>query len=189
VVAADVGDFARAPEVVDEVRSALGGLHILVANAGINRDRVVWKMEEEDWDAVLTVNLKGAFNYARAVAPLFREQGGGRIVGITSINGLRGKFGQTNYAASKAGLIGLVKSLARELGRAGVTVNAVAPGIVRTEMVAGMPEEAIRASVAETVLGRIGSPEDVANLVVFLASDLAGHVTGEVVRVDGGQYI
>lgn len=188
-LAADVADFSRAAEVVDEVRRSFGRLDVLVCNAGINLDGVIWKMDEERFDRVLAVNLKGCFNYCRAAAPVFREAKGGKVVNVTSINGMRGKFGQTNYAASKAGVIGLTKSLARELGRAGVNVNAVAPGLVETEMVAAMPEEAKAASVAETVLGRPGTPEDVANVVVFLASDLARHVTGEVIRVDGGQYI
>jgi len=186
---ADVADFARAQEVADEVRETFGGVDILVCNAGINRDGVIWKMTEENWDAVLDTNLKGYFNYARAVAPIFKEQKSGRIVNVTSINGMRGKFGQTNYAASKAGIIGLTKSLARELGRAQVTVNAVAPGLIETDMVANMPEEAKAVSLGETVLNRLGDPEDVANVVLFLASDLARHVTGEVIKVDGGQYI
>ncbi len=186
---ADVADFARAQEVVAEVRETFGRLDILVCNAGINRDGVIWKMDEEKWDVVIATNLKGYFNYCRAAAPIFREQKSGRVIHITSINGLRGKFGQSNYAAAKAGIIGLTKSMARELGRSQVTVNAVAPGLIETDMVASMPEEAKQASLSETVLGRLGAPEDVANVVVFLASDLARHITGEVIRVDGGQYI
>ena len=189
VLKADVADFGRAQEVVDQVREAFGRLDILVCNAGINRDGVIWKMTEENWDLVLTTNLKGYFNYCRAAAPIFREQKSGRIINITSINGLRGKFGQTNYAAAKAGIVGFTKSLARELGRAQVTVNAVAPGLIETDMIAEMPDEAKAASLAETVLNRLGTPEDVANVVAFLASDMARHVTGEVIRVDGGQYI
>ncbi len=186
---ADVSDFDRAQDVVAEVREKFGGLDILVCNAGINRDGVIWKMTEEKWDQVMAINLKGYFNYCRAVAPIFKEQKRGRVINITSINGMRGKFGQTNYAASKAGIIGLTKSIARELGRAQVTANAVAPGLIETDMVADMPEEAKAASLGETVLGRLGTPEDVANVVMFLASDLARHVTGEIIKVDGGQYI
>jgi len=189
VLQADVSDYARAQEVVTEVREGFGGLDVLVCNAGINRDGVIWKMPEENWDQVMAINLKGYFNYCRAVAPIFKEQKSGRIINITSINGMRGKFGQTNYAASKAGIIGLTKSIARELGRSKVTANAVAPGLIETDMVADMPEEAKAASLGETVLGQLGTPEDVANVVMFLASDLARHVTGEVIRVDGGQYI
>jgi 3-oxoacyl-[acyl-carrier protein] reductase len=189
VLQADVSDHARAQEVVDEVRETFGGLDILVCNAGINRDGVIWKMPEENWDQVMAINLKGYFNYCRAVAPIFKEQKSGKVVNITSINGMRGKFGQTNYAASKAGIIGLTKSMAREMGRAQVNVNAVAPGLIETAMVADMPEEAKKVSLAETVFGRLGTPEDVASVVVFLASDLSRHVTGEVIRVDGGQYI
>jgi 3-oxoacyl-[acyl-carrier protein] reductase len=186
---ADVADFNRAQEVVDEVRETFGRLDILVCNAGINRDGVIWKMTEEKWDQVIATNLKGYFNYCRAVAPIFKEQKSGRIVNVSSINGMRGKFGQTNYAASKAGIIGFSKSLARELGRAHVTVNVVAPGLIETDMVADMPEAAKAASLAETVLGRLGTPEDVANAVLFLASEMARQVTGEIIRVDGGQYI
>ncbi len=175
--------------IVAEASEAFGRLDVLVYNAGITADAVVWNMSEERWDVVIDVNLKGCFNYAHAIAPIFKAANGGRIVNVASINGLRGKFGQTNYAASKAGIIGLTKSMARELGRAQVNVNAVAPGLIETEFIAAMPEDAKQASVAETVLGRIGLPEDVANAVIFLASDLSKHITGEVIRVDGGQYI
>jgi len=149
----------------------------------------LWKMTEEQWDTVINTNLKGYFNYLRAVAPLMREQKYGRIVCLTSINGLRGKFGQANYSASKAGIIGLVKTAAKELGKSGVTVNAVAPGLILTDMMAKMPDEAKQASLNETALGRLGEPEDVAHVVSFFCSDLARHVTGEVIKVDGGQYI
>ena len=189
VLQADVSDYDRAQAVVSEVREKFGGLDILVCNAGINRDGVIWKMSEENWDQVIGINLKGYFNYCRAAAPIFKEQKSGKVINITSINGMRGKFGQSNYAASKAGIIGLTKSMAREMGRSQVNVNAVAPGLIETAMVADMPEEAKQASLAETVFGRLGSPEDVANVVVFLASDISRHVTGEVIRVDGGQYI
>ncbi|MHC4470320.1 MAG: SDR family NAD(P)-dependent oxidoreductase [Planctomycetota bacterium] len=189
VLQADVSDFARAQEVVEEVRESFGGLDILVCNAGINRDGVIWKMAEDSWDQVIGINLKGYFNYCRAAAPIFKEQKAGKVINITSINGMRGKFGQTNYAASKAGIIGLTKSMAREMGRSQVNVNAVAPGLIETAMVADMPEEAKKVSLAETVFNRLGTPEDVANVVVFLASELSRHVTGEVIRVDGGQYI
>jgi len=186
---ADVGDFEQASAAVKRVLEEWGELHVLVNNAGMNWDGVIWKMEEKQWDAVIEVNLKGYFNFTRAVAPIFRERKEGAIVNVTSINGLRGKFGQSNYAASKAGIIGLTKSVAKELGRYGVRVNAVAPGLIETEMVAGMPEEAKKKSLEEIVLGRLGQPEDVAEVIAFLASDSARHITGEVIKVDGGQYI
>ena len=189
VFEADVSDFARAQEVVAEAREAFGGFHILVCNAGITRDAVSWKMTEEAWDTVISVNLKGYFNYCHAAAGVFKAQGGGKIVNIASINGLRGKFGQTNYAAAKAGGIALAKSLARELGRSNVNVNVVAPGMVETEMIKTIPEKFLEAGRAETVLGRLADPQDIADVVVFLCSDRARHVTGQVLQVDGGQYI
>ncbi|MFH1531031.1 MAG: SDR family NAD(P)-dependent oxidoreductase [Pseudomonadota bacterium] len=186
---ADVGDFHRAQEVVAEICETFGTLDVLVNNAGINRDGVIWKMSEESWDSVLTTDLKGVFNYTRAAAPVFRAQKSGRIINVSSINGLRGKFGQSNYTAAKAGVIGFSKSVARELGRSGVTVNVVCPGLIGTEMIESMPEAAREAALEEIVLGRMGTPEDVAEVIAFLASDKARHVTGEVIKVDGGQYI
>jgi 3-oxoacyl-[acyl-carrier protein] reductase len=189
VVKADVSKTEDAMKMVENVVNELGRLDILVCNAGINMDSVIWKMTEEQWDSVMSVNLKGYFNYARAAAPIFKKQGHGKIVNITSINGLRGKFGQSNYSASKGGIIALTKTLARELGRYNVNANAVAPGMIGTEMMLKLPEEWKQKAVDETVLGRIGTPEDVANVVVFLCSEEARHITGEVIKVDGGQYI
>jgi 3-oxoacyl-[acyl-carrier protein] reductase len=188
-VRADVASFAEAQDMVKQVADAFGSVDILVCNAGINRDGVIWKMTEEQWDLVMDTNLKGYFNYIRAVAPYFREQKSGRIITITSINGMRGKFGQSNYAASKAGIIGLTKTVARELGSSRVTVNAVAPGMIMTDMAKELEQKWLDAATSETVLGKLGEPEDVAHLVAFLASDLAGHITGQVISVDGGQYI
>lgn len=188
-VRADAASFDAAAGAVTSAIEQLGRLDILVNNAGLNRDSVVWKMTEAQWDAVIDVNLKGCFNFIRAAAPIFKGQAAGKIVNITSINGLRGKFGQANYAASKAGIIGLTKTVARELGRFNVNVNAVAPGMIETEMMRALPQEVKAQAMAETVLGRIGQPEDVAHLVTFLCSDLARHITGEVIKVDGGQYI
>ena len=186
---ADVSDLAAAEMAVAATVQGFGRLDILVCNAGITRDAVVWKMPEAAWDEVLNVNLKGCFTFCRAVAPLFRAQRHGRIVTLASINGLRGKFGQSNYAASKAGVVALTKTLARELGPSGVTVNCVAPGMVATEMTAALPAEATEQAIKEAALGRIAQPEDVAHVVAFLCSDRARHVTGEVIKVDGGQYI
>jgi 3-oxoacyl-[acyl-carrier protein] reductase len=188
-IEADVASFDQAESVVASVTESFGDLHILINNAGINRDGVVWKMTEEMWDQVLATDLKGYFNYIHAVAPVMRAQKYGRIINITSINGLRGKFGQSNYAAAKAGVIGLTKTVAREMGRSNVTVNAIAPGLIETAMMQQLPEDVKQRALDETVLGRLGQPEDIAHLVGFLASEGARHITGEVIRVDGGQYI
>jgi 3-oxoacyl-[acyl-carrier protein] reductase len=188
-VQGSVANAADAARMVHAAVEEFGRLDILVNNAGINRDAVVWKMTDEQWDEVLAVSLKGQFNTIRAAAPIFRQQGSGRIVNIASINGLRGKFGQANYAAAKAGIIALTKSVARELGASGVTCNAVAPGLIETDMTRQMPTDVRQKALDEIVLGRIGTPEDVAAVVAFLCSDKARHITGEVIKVDGGQYI
>lgn len=189
VYQADVANYDRAHEIIADVVETFGALDILVANAGANWDGVIWKMTEEQWDAVIATDLKGVFNYCRAVAPLFKEASGGKIVNVASINGLRGKFGQANYAAAKAGVIGLSKTLARELARSNVNVNVVCPGLIGTEMIRAMPEDALAKSTAEILLGRLGEPEDVAEVIAFLASERARHITGEVIKVDGGQYV
>ena len=186
---ADAADYARVGEVVSGVIKEFGGLDILVNNAGITRDAVIWKMTPEQWDAVIGVNLKGYFNHIRAAAPVFKEQGHGKIVNIASINGLRGKFGQSNYCASKAGVIGLTKSVAKELGKYHVNVNCVAPGMIETEMTKTLPVEVVEAAIKESALGKLGRPEDVAHLTAFLVSEKADHITGTVIQVDGGQYI
>jgi len=188
-VKADVSNFQDAQNMVDTVVKEFGSLDILVNNAGVNWDGVIWKMSEEQWDTVMGIDLKGCFNYIRAVAPLFREQKHGKIVNITSINGLRGKFGQSNYSAAKAGVIGLTKTTAKELGKYSVNVNSVAPGLIETEMIKKMPDDAKQVSINETAFKRLGTPDDVAHVVTFLCSDLSRHVTGEVIKVDGGQYI
>lgn len=174
---------------VNEAVAQLESVSLLVNNAGITRDRSMVKMSDDEWQSVLSVNLTGAFNVVRALAPAMREARYGRIVNITSINGIRGKFGQANYSAAKAGLIGLTKTLARELGSRGVTVNAVAPGMVMTEMAKALPEEFLEKARAESVLPELALPEDIANAVLFLLSDAARMITGEVIRVDAGQYI
>jgi 3-oxoacyl-[acyl-carrier protein] reductase len=186
---ADVRDFQRAQGVVHDLIGRFGRLDYLVLNAGLARDRVCWKMSEEDWDEVLAVNLKGAFNYVRAAAPRLREQRRGSIVFMSSINGLRGKFGQGNYAAAKAGLVGFARSVALELGPHGVTANVVAPGMIRTAMTADLPEAAVERAQAEAALRKLGEPEDVAHVVDFLCRAEARHITGAVVRVDGGQAL
>ncbi|MFI5309721.1 MAG: SDR family NAD(P)-dependent oxidoreductase [Gemmatimonadales bacterium] len=187
VLRADVANFAAATDAVAAAVREFGRLDHLVCNAGIARDAVIWKMTEEEWDQVLDVNLKGCVAFCRAAAPVFRGKQSGKIVNIASINGMRGKAGLSSYSASKAGIIGLTRTLARELGPKGINVNCVAPGMVRTEMTAKLPKEILERAIAETALGRMGEPEDVARVVVFLCSDRARHITGEVIRVDGGQ--
>lgn len=188
-IESDVADFDAAEQTVARVVAELGGLDALICCAGITADRASWNMTEAEWDRVLDVNLKGSFNYCRAAGAHFRARSSGTIVNITSINGIRGKFGQANYAASKGGVIALTRTLARELGRYGVNVNAVAPGFVATEMTKDLPSEIVQAARAETVLGRLASVEDVADTVAFLCSPRARHITGQCIRVDGGQHI
>jgi len=187
--ALDVRD-ARAVEAAAAALAAEGlEPDILVNDAGITRDGVVWKLTDEDWGAVLDVNLSGAFRMTRAVAPAMRRRGSGAIVNIASINGLRGKFGQANYAASKGGLVAFTRAVARELAREHVRVNAVAPGFIETRMTRELPEKVLDRARAEAILGRLGRPEDIAHAVLFLASPLAAHITGQVLVVDGGQTV
>jgi len=190
-VQCDTSSFADAERVVKAALAEFGKIDILVNNAGMNWDGVSWKMTEEQWDRVIEVNLKGYFNFTRHVAPLLKDQKSGKIINITSINGLRGKFGQTNYSASKAGIIGFTKALAKELGAFNVNVNAVAPGLIETAMLreSDSRDKIVDMALNEIVLKRVGLPEDLANVVVFLASEKARHITGEVIKVDGGQYI
>lgn len=188
-IQADVRDYAGAERIVADVIRELGRLDILVCCAGITADATLGRMSEEQWDRVIDVNLKGCFNYTRAVARHFMEQKGGRIVNLASINGLRGKFGQANYAASKGGMVAMSKTAARELGKFNVNVNVVAPGMVMTEMARSLAPEFLEKAVGETALGRLATVEDCADTVAFLCSDRARHITGEVVQVDGGQYI
>ena len=184
---ADVRDGTMAEKVVEEVVASAGRLDVLVNNAGISRDHMLWKMSEEAWDEVLEVNLKGAFNYLRAAAPVFRRLQGGKAVNVSSINGLRGKAGLANYAASKAGLIALTRTAARELGAANVNVNAVAPGMVATPLTEHLPSEVLAQAMRESALGRLAVPQDVADVILFLCSAAARHITGQVIVVDGGQ--
>jgi 3-oxoacyl-[acyl-carrier protein] reductase len=188
-VQADVSSFTDAQKMTDQVVKEFGRLDILVNNAGVNRDGVIWKMVEEQWDEVIAIDLKGTFNYIRAAAPIFKEQSSGKIVNVTSINGLRGKFGQSNYTAAKGGVNALTKTVARELGRFNVNVNAVAPGLIETAMVKEAPEKVREMALSEILLGRLGQPEEVAWVVTFLCSERARLITGEVITVDGGQYL
>ena len=188
-VKADVSSYADAEEMVSRVAEAFGGLHLLVCNAGVTSDSPIWKMTEKQWDQVIAVNLKGYFNYNKAAAMVFKDQKYGKIVNISSINGMRGKFAQANYAASKGGEIALSKTLAKELGRFNVNVNCIAPGMVLTDMMKKIPMEFHAKALEETVVGRFATPEDVAHLVAFLCSDLSRHIAGEVIKIDGGQYI
>ncbi len=170
-----------------ELLAQEGRLDLLVNNAGVTRDGMLWKLDDGAWDEVLDVNLGGAFRVLRAFAPAMRARGRGRIVQVASINGLRGKAGQANYGASKAALVALTRTAARELGPRGITVNAVAPGMIETAMSDALPTAVVERARAETALGRLGTPGDVAGAVAFLLSDAARHVTGTVLTVDGGQ--
>jgi len=189
LLAADVREVATAERIVGEVVARLGRLDVLVCCAGITADGMVWKLTEAKWDDVLDVNLKGYFAYTRACAAVFKAQRAGRIVNVASINGLRGKPGQANYAASKGGVIAFTKAVAREMGRYDVTVNAIAPGMIETDMTRALPAEVLEQAVRETALGRLGTPEDCANLIAFLCSTTARHITGAVITVDGGQMM
>jgi 3-oxoacyl-[acyl-carrier protein] reductase len=188
-IKADVSSYDDAENMVHKVVEEWGSLDIMVCNAGINWDGVIWKMTEEQWDTVITVNLKGYFNYNKAAAMVFKEQKSGKIVNISSINGIRGKFAQANYAASKGGEIALSKSLAKELGKFNVNVNVIAPGMVMTDMAKSIPPEFLSKALDETVVGRFATPQDCADVVAFFCSDRSRHITGEVIKIDGGQYI
>lgn len=185
----NVADGAAAEAAVKEVEAQLGPIAVLVNNAGIVRDGLAMRMSSEDFRAVLDVNLTGAFHMIRACLPLFIRRRAGSIVNITSVSGMMGNPGQANYAASKAGLIGLTKTLAKEYASRGVTCNAVAPGFIETEMTAAMPAPALEAAAGAIPAKRLGRPEDIAAAALFLASDGASYITGEVLKVDGGLYI
>ncbi len=188
--AVDCTDSAGVTHFVEEAAEALGGLHILVNNAGIGRDRALWRMTDEDWDAVLHTNLTGSFYFLRAVAPRFRAQEYGKVVNISSVHGLRSEFGLANYSASKGGILALTRSAAVELGPSNVNVNAVAPGYIRTtRLTERVPSEILDRVRERSTLGRLGDPQDVAGAVLFLCSEAARHITGVVLPVDGGYLL
>ena len=185
----NVSDFEACETMIREIVKEHGHLDILVNNAGITKDGLIMKMKEEDFDRVLNVNLKGTFNTIRHSARQMLKQRSGKIINLSSVSGILGNVGQANYAASKAGVIGLTKTMARELGSRGITVNAIAPGFVDTEMTEVLSEEIRENACKQIILGRFGKPEDIANAAVFLASDKADYITGQVISVDGGMNV
>lgn len=185
-VKADVSKFDEAEEIIKKAKSEFGKVDILVNNAGITRDGLVMRMKEQDFDDVINVNLKGAFNCIRHVSPLMVKNKGGRIINISSVVGIVGNPGQINYCAAKAGIIGMTKSTAKELGSRGITVNAVAPGFIKSDMTDALSDKQKEGILSNIPLKKIGEAEDIANLVAFLASDMASYITGQVMQVDGG---
>jgi 3-oxoacyl-[acyl-carrier protein] reductase len=185
-VQVDVADSASAKTMIDSAIAEFGRVDVLVNNAGTTRDNLIMRMPEADWDLILNINLKGAFNCSQAVIRPMMKQRYGRIVNISSISGVVGQAGQTNYSSSKAGLIGFTKALAKEVGSRNITVNAVAPGFIETVLTADLPQEIKETGIKMTPLGKFGQPEDIANAVAFLVSDEAAFITGEVLKVDGG---
>ena len=187
--AVDVSDHAAVQEVGAQILEDFGRIDILINNAGVTRDGLAMRMPLEDWDTVINTNLRGAFNFTQSIIRSMIKQRSGRIINISSVIGLTGNAGQTNYAASKAGLLGFTKSLARELARRGITVNAVAPGFITTDMTAGLSDEIKKTIQAQIPLGKTGTPEDIASAVAFLASTEASYITGQVLCVDGGMVM
>lgn len=184
----DVSDFREVQVRIEKVVEELGGIHMLVNNAGITKDGLLLRMKENDWDEVLSVNLKGVFNCTKAAAKHMLKQRYGKIINITSIVGEMGNAGQANYSASKAGIIGFTKSIAKELGSRNINVNAVSPGFIETDITKSLPHEVKNSYIQNIPLGRFGNPEDVAKVVAFLASDGASYITGDVIKVNGGLY-
>jgi 3-oxoacyl-[acyl-carrier protein] reductase len=185
-----VRDSSDVKRFVAESQDELGGVHILINNAGVSRDRPLWRMEDHEWEAVLGTNLDGAFYFTRAVAPIMRAQEFGKIVNVASVHGIRSVFGISNYASSKAALIGLTHSTAVELGPRNINVNAVAPGYIRTtRLTESVPLDLLDRAREKSALGRLGDPQDVSNVIVFLCSEAARHVTGAVIPIDGGYIL
>jgi len=183
---ADAVQFDRAEEVISDIVENWGSLNVVVNNAGITKDNLILRMDEKAWDDVITTNLKSVFNYSKAAAKPMMRARGGSIINISSVVGLSGNAGQSNYAASKAGIVGFTKSYAKELASRNIRANVVAPGYILTEMTENLSEKVLEAIKEETPLGRAGNPEEVSNVVAFLASDISSYITGEVIRVDGG---
>lgn len=184
--AGNAADFAQTEEVVNQIKADFGHIDILVNNAGITKDGLMLRMTEAQWDAVINVNLKSAFNFTHALIPIMMRQRGGSIINMASVVGVHGNAGQANYSASKAGMIALAKSVAQEMGPKGIRANAIAPGFIETAMTAALKDEIRQAWVEKIPLRRGGKPEDIANVATFLASDLSSYVTGQVIQVDGG---
>jgi 3-oxoacyl-[acyl-carrier protein] reductase len=185
----DVNDARAGEALIDAIAKEQGGVHVLVNNAGITRDQLAMRMKDEDWDAVLDTNLKAVFRMSRAVMRTMMKQRYGRIVSITSVVGASGNPGQANYAAAKAGVAGMTRALARELGSRGITVNCVAPGFIETDMTAALPEDQQKALLGQIPLGHLGKPSDIAHAVAWLASPQAGYVTGQEIHVNGGMFM
>ncbi len=188
-VACDVRDFTQVTALVDDAVAGFGSLDVMVNNAGVTRDGTMRRMSEQDFDDVIGIHLKGTWNGTRAAAAVMREQGSGSIVNVSSISGKVGNIGQTNYSAAKAGIIGLTKAAAKEVAFTGVRVNAVQPGLIRTAMTEAMPQRIWDAKLAEIPMNRAGEPEEVANVVLFLASDLSSYMTGTVLEITGGRFM
>ncbi len=185
----DISDHAKTAETINDVVENFGRLDVLVNNAGITMDSLLVRMDEKAWDTVLDVNLKSVFNATQAAAKVMMKQRYGRVVSIASVTGVMGNIGQANYAASKAGIMGFTKTVARELAPRGITVNAIAPGFIRTEMTEVLPEKVVKMMLGMTPAGRMGKPEEVADLVAFLVSDKAAFITGQVIHLNGGLYM
>ena len=182
----DASNFEQTAEVVEEVKKDFGHIDVLINNAGITKDGLMMRMSEAQWDMVINVNLKSAFNFIHAVLPIMMRQRSGSIINMASVVGVHGNAGQSNYAASKAGLIALAKSIAQEVGSRGIRANAIAPGFIETAMTAALPEDVRKEWAAKIPLRRAGQVDDIANVATFLASDMASYVTGQVIEVDGG---
>jgi acetoacetyl-CoA reductase len=188
-VEGDVADLESCREMVDRIESRIGPIDVLVNNAGITRDSVFARMERPDWDAVIEVNLTSIFNVTRQVLPAMAERGWGRVINISSVNGVKGPFGQAGYSAAKAGMLGFTRAIAQEVARKGVTVNAIAPGYIGTDMVTAIKPEEREKLVAQIPVGRFGKPEEIGHLVAYLASDYAGYMTGATLHPNGGLHM